>query len=685
MPYPIKSNHRAVFCLVAVAFFLCFLSTAAWSAVHFTDSDGLNDQLFGNSVSEVEDLNGDGRSELLIGAPGDNTGGAGAGAVYFRFGNANLTVAADRVWTGEPGEKFGYTVARIGDVNDDGRDDWAVGAPWSNSAAAEAGRVYVFYGRSTPAVSADLVIEGFAAGDHFGHALSAAGDFNDDGYDDFIVGAPYSNLTAADAGAAYVIYGDNGDPSTDLADATVLTGAVSGDLFGWSVSDGGNFLGGPEVCVAVGAPWNNTGGLNAGAVYVYEGAQFPSTPNSTPDLTATVGYGTKAGSLYGYAVRNAGRWDGDGYDDLVIGAPNCNAGASEAGRLEIIYGDSSPSTSGDRYVHGEASGDHLGYAVDGVGDVSGSSRDDVVVGAPNHNDGAANSGRAYIYEGGSSSTTDAGNLTILAVDPLVPGTSAGDLYGQALSSAGDFDGDGTPDLAVAAPAGNIIGNALAGYCRVADTSGTLVPALLQSWQAVWDRSRTVALSFQVLLPTDDLTSMALHRQWLSVDGALASEIMIWSGPAGDLLNTPSGNYRYVDELDTSDDPQDLELGYRLTVNTTSGQSINLSFLTGPRLNEEPAGLPQLNGLRMTAAAPNPFNPTTSLRWSAPAGHSVTCEVLDLQGRRVQNLYQGVATGQWQTVTWYGANTVGRQAASGLYLIRLTSEDQIVTRKVLLAK
>lgn len=579
-----KSNVHAAIYLLAAVCGSWLLHGAAYGEVHFTPDTPVSGMEFGESIYMLPDINGDGCDELLIGAPLANAPGSESGKVYLRLGGSQLTVLADYTWNGPANGRFGWAIAPIGDVNNDGDADWAVGEPLANNAAENAGRVYIYYGEHYPRATADVIIDGAIGGDQFGFSIAPAGDFNGDGVDDFIVGAPYSDLRGANAGAAYVIYGAEAGPSTDLDDATVLTGQISDDQFGWSVSAAGNFLAGAEACIAVGAPLNNThGGLDAGAVFVYEGSLFGADPDTSIDFAAGVSHSSKAGSQYGFAVRYAGRWDSDSYDDLAVGAPYCNAGQTDNGRVEIIYGGSNPDPTGDRYVNGEAANDLLGFSLAWGRHISGSSRDDLIIGAPGHNDNAAGSGRAYIYEGGSSSQTSASSLVILAVEPLVPDTEAGDRFGASVASAGDFDNDGEYDVAVAAASGNSASNIVSGYVWLQDSSG----------------------------------------------GAVAIEDGVEPQP-------------------------------------------------GPEI-------PAVNGPILSAAAPNPFNPSTTLRFQVPAGRRVDCRVTDLRGRQVRELYSGIGTGDWQAVIWDGCDQTGRTCASGVYLVRLETDDDVRSQRVVLAK
>jgi len=673
-------NPRAAFAVFALFSLVGGAADYTLAEVHLTATEGDNGDDFAASITELGDLDGDGRWELLVGAPADQTAGLDAGAVFLWFGAPELTVAADRTWQGSSPERFGHAVARIGDVNGDGKEDWAVGAPGSNAAGLGAGRVYVFFGRAVPAAAADVVIDGAVGGDQFGYAVSAAGDFDGDGYDDFIVGAPFSNLRAQDAGAAYVIYGGSGGPSANLTQATVLTGQVADDRFGWSVTDAGNFLGGNEDCVAVGAPLSNLyGGLDAGAFYVYEGRLAGAAPDTMIDFAAGIGAAAKAGSRFGFAVRGIDSWDGDGFTDIAVGAPYCNESALDAGRVEIFRGGSSPSTTAYRYVNGAASTDLFGFALARVRQVSGSSLPDLLIGAPYHDSTATDGGRAYIYEGGRSSYSSAASLIAIPAVPLQPGTVAGDAFGYAVSSAGDFDGDGSWDHAVGAPGGNNLNGATAGYCLLVDTTGGVVANLLSLWECGPSPDGGARLRFRLGLPADEVAALLLTRR------SGADRTVLWDGPAapycpGDgCLEFTGDGYRYDD---AEDFPAGETVAYDLTLTLAGGGRVALEDLAGVSAGD-PADLP--SRLTLGGVWPNPANPMVSVRYRAPAGRTVAVRIFDMRGRQIGELAGPAATGDWQTATWDGRTADGNQAASGTYFIMVTSGDDIQARRVVLAR
>jgi hypothetical protein len=177
----------------------------------------------GYSVSGAGDVNDDGYADLLMGAYGNDEGGERAGQAYVYCGQTG-----ELLWTftGEAARDYlGYSVSDAGDVNSDGYADLLVGAYGNDAGGIDAGRAYVHSGRSGNLLSA---FTGEAAGDEFGISVSCAGDVNNDGFDEVIVGAPLNDAGGNNAGRAYVYacqvedpiaHGDaNADGAIDLDD-----------------------------------------------------------------------------------------------------------------------------------------------------------------------------------------------------------------------------------------------------------------------------------------------------------------------------------------------------------------------------------------------------------------------------------------------------------------------------------
>ncbi len=637
---------------------------------------------FGGAASELEDLNGDGRWEFLVGAPLVDLTGANDGRAYLWHGGTGLTTAANLVLSGNLNEQFGFAVARVGDVNDDGRPDFAVGAPRYSQGGTDRGRVYLFFGGPALDAVADAVLEcpDATSGPQFGFSVSAAGDLNGDGRDDLIVGAPYDDTVGLDAGSAHVFYG-SANLAQLVAPDLALRGVFAYDHFGWSVTDGGNFFRDGTACVAVGAPANYDGITREGTVVLFRGSASASPgPDAVADLTLTSSTtAAVARNWFGHAVRGLGDWDDDGDDDLAVGAPRDDTRGLDAGRVEIFLGAASPATVAARYANGQDGDDLFGWALADLGEATGDSRTDLLIGAPGVAAPATGAGRAYVFAGGGASADSPADLFLtLTAAGVNAGTEANDAFGSWVSSAGELDGDGRRDYAVCAPAGNVATNAESGYVRLYDSTGNVVPVLLQAWRAVWTADGAARLSFALAEPAAAFRALTLWRDVSPGAGRPAVRALACSGPldGGGLPLTIAGG-----EWTLADRPAPLAagttLGYALVLERVAGGVVELEGLAGPPTAE--VGL-----FALRPPCPNPFNPRTAIVFRAPAGTPVACRVYDPRGRLVTTLHEGAGTGLWQTVVWDGRRG-GRPVAAGAYAVRLQAEGRVLTRLAVLAK
>jgi hypothetical protein len=388
--------------------------------------------MFAYSVSSAGDVNNDNYDDVIIGSHNNDTGGNNTGRAYIFYGGSTMDTFVDVIMTGEAeGDQFAYDVSSAGDVNNDGYDDVIIGANLNDAAGNGAGRAYIFYGGSSMDNSVDVILTGETAGDEFGRSVSSAGDVNNDNYDDVIVGAMYNEGGGAEAGRAYIYYG--GAPMNNAVDV-ILTGEASRDHFGDSVSSAGDVNNDGYTDIITGAPRNDDAGSEAGKIYIYYGA---SPMDSTADLTFT---GEEGNQYFGKSVSSAGDVNHDGYDDIIVGATE--AGENEAGQAYIYFGGPSMDQQEDLVLSGEESYDNFGCSVSSAGDVNNDGYDDVIVGAIYNNAGGSNAGRAYIYFGGVPMNN--------GVDLILTGESLSDYFGCSVSSAGDVNNDGYDDVVVGA-------------------------------------------------------------------------------------------------------------------------------------------------------------------------------------------------------------------------------------------
>ncbi len=388
----------------------------------------------GRSVA-LMDIDGDGNADLIVGAPLDSENGFLSGKVMIYLGGVEKT-DPDAVIFGSPGEMFGFSVARAGDVNSafNGADDLIVGAPFNDTNLLDAGVAYIFYGgdvSSLPAEStgADKTIVGDDLRGRLGYAVSTAGDINSDGYDDVLVGVPDIGT-----GKAYVLYGGS---SMDTTPDKTFYGTNDGDQFGFAVAGGANLDGTSMGDIVIGAPTTSSG-KGAACVFLNVAKSSPKRVTLTGDVE---------GDQLGYSVAVLD-FNDDGISDVATGAPYANS----IGEVGIYYGGT---TAGkfdktvDVVLSTGVAGDEFGYAVasgdprtDGIGDL--------IVGAPGDDTGGVDAGRAYVFYGDSIADD--------VPDVIVQGTDAFGKFGYCVASGtyitADYaaeDEEEAADFAVGAP------------------------------------------------------------------------------------------------------------------------------------------------------------------------------------------------------------------------------------------
>ncbi|MCC6455643.1 MAG: FG-GAP repeat protein [Caldilineaceae bacterium] len=322
-----------------------------------------------------------------------------------------------------PFQQFGFAVASAGDVNNDGFGDMIVGANLANTA-------YIYTG-SASGLSEPAFFTATGSSGQFGYSVAGGGNLNGDGFGDFLVGAPYNST---ETGAVFVYHGDSVLPTLALT----LSGELAGDHFGWSVDVIGDVNNDGFDDLAIGAP---DAVSNTGLVYIYHGAL------AGIEITPTIVLSGEAPlDGFGVSVAAAGDVNGDGFDDLVVGAWGNDEGGSEAGKAYVFYG----SLDGlDQAIHttviGTGANDKLGTSVHGAGDVNGDGFDDVVVGADTYDPGNPSLGRAEIYPGGPLGLISTPLFTAF-------GENNNDRFGIAVAGDGDLNGDGFADFAAGAHA-----------------------------------------------------------------------------------------------------------------------------------------------------------------------------------------------------------------------------------------
>jgi subtilisin family serine protease len=399
------------------------------------ENDSADADTLGNEDTEIPQP-GEGFYYLarFTAAPG---GGSYGGSSRNRDRETLPPGAAWSALGGQAGARLGEAAAGAGDVDGDGYDDLVVGARSFDGVAADVGALFVYAGSSTGLDAAPTwKVEGNQAGANLGTAVASAGDVNGDGYADVIAGAPYYDSTGADEGAAFVHHGSAS--GLEANPAWSAHGGQAAALFGWSVSGAGDVDGDGYDDVIVGARDHTAPEADEGKVSFYLGSA--SGLAATPDWTFE---SDQANAELGRAVGGAGDVNGDGYDDIVVGAPFYDAGQSNEGRVLVFLGSNTgPGRNPDVVLEIDLAGAQFGMSVAGAGDVDGDGYDDIVVTANRYAAGQSQEGAAFLFRG-SAAGVETTHAWSWEADQALARTGAA-------AGAGDLNGDGYDDLVVGA-------------------------------------------------------------------------------------------------------------------------------------------------------------------------------------------------------------------------------------------
>ena len=377
---------------------------------------------FGYALADLGDLEVDGVQDLVVGAPMDNAGGPGRGAVWILFMDADGTVDMETKISDLDGDfngrlddndRFGSAVADIrdfdgdgiGDIDGDGITDLAVGAPLDDDGGSDRGAVWILFLRQDGTVRDQQKIsqrEGNFNGrlddnDQFGAAITALDDLDHDGIPDLAVGAPLDDDRGFDTGAVWILFMNADGTVRSEQKISAVSGGFAGriadgDSFGRALANLGDLDLDGVVDIAVGAPGDDDGATEHGAAWILF-LRLDGTVASEQKISAAEG-GLAAtlsgGDRFGEALANAGDIDRDGVIDLAVGAPGDDDGAIDSGAVWLLFMKRdgtvnqlqklSPGTGLLGTVLN--SGDRFGAAVAGIGNLDGRGTLDLAVGAP---------------------------------------------------------------------------------------------------------------------------------------------------------------------------------------------------------------------------------------------------------------------------------------------------------------
>ena len=565
----------------------------------FTLEGAAGGDMTGKAVA-LCDFNGDGRNDMVIGAPGfDFMGRGSAGVIYVLLTSDTLSPTIDlsvsradliRIYGPAASQQVGLVIA-CGDINNDNRDDIVCGLPSASpNGIFFGGEVHIVYGSAAPtdvdlamAVSGVTVVQGAGVFHRLGWSLGV-GDVDNDGHDDVLAGAPFADTPAGGvSGRAYLVYG-----GASLGGVIDLASATSGFT---------------EV------------------------------------------FGERSNDTFGTACYIA-RIDGDDFADLVVGAPEA---LSEGMAYMIPGGASLPDTiatadtpAGITRIFSAQTGSSTGAAFCS-GDVFNDGNPDLLIAATDYSPpGKADAGTVFIVPG-ATSWPDTIDLAELGVSTRIDGPVAGFSIGSSIA-VGDHNVDGFGDVTIGIPEASPKIRSEAGEVKIVYGVPLMPPP------------------FDLGVPHSYITS-------------------IWGEKAADNTGTAVASGRI--DNDSSDD---LIIG---AANATVGGAFAVGkvvvILGGAALTPTSVDVPPLAAGRRLSNFPNPFSHRTTLSFDLTGPENVRLRVYDVRGRLVTTLLTGRGATGPNHIGWDGTDASGRLVPSGVYIVRLESGRQIHRRKIVLIR
>jgi len=427
--------------------------------------------LAGHHVAIIGDLDDDGYDEFVVTAPERdlNESTANNGAVYLFYGRASgfsgdIDIGtADAIFTGElPGQEAAHDVFGLGDIDNDGFDDFGIGLKKHNTVddSTKGGKIYLFFG-GAPRFSGQASLEtaeasivgtrAFAEAAH----IMPAGDLDADGYADFIVGAGFHSQIGTEAGKVYIFFGKDRDQwdvdvsMEEAADASYLAEAA-GDWAAHRVAGVGDINGDGRSDFIVGAHNADTGELvNNGKVYLILGKDRADWHKDVSLSLADASWTGQNKQGLGWNVATVGDVDGDGHPDMLFAQKKNNLFLLLAKSVVLAQDQAIETTADVVFAHNDVVWDEIGHDNSTLGDINADGIDDFIIGASTVNDSdiGDGTGKAYIFWGRSAWPS---SMPIDDADAILTGENAGDAAGFSTSGTGDINNDGINDVLISA-------------------------------------------------------------------------------------------------------------------------------------------------------------------------------------------------------------------------------------------
>lgn len=378
---------------------------------------------FGSAIAPAGDLDDDDETDLAVGAPGDDDGGDDRGAVWIVYGNADGSAKSRVKISDTEGnfagvlndtDRFGSSITSLGDLDGDGIGDIAAGAPNDDDGGIDRGAVWVLFLNDDGSVRAHEKISSTSGGftgvlddaDHFGTALAAIGDLDGDGITDLAVSATGDDDGGTDHGAVWILFMDANGTVKASSKISAFFGGFGGAIvrdtsFGDAITGLGDFNSDGFPDIAVGAPLDDTGGEDRGAVWM-----IYLNPDGTTRSYAKIAHGISGvengiadGDHFGSSIAAIGDLDRNGTPDLAVGADHSSGGGAvwvlfmqDASNVSSQYKLSAVSTP---VLAGLTDGDRFGSALTNIGDRDDNGSNDLVVGADGTGDGGVERGAVW--------------------------------------------------------------------------------------------------------------------------------------------------------------------------------------------------------------------------------------------------------------------------------------------------
>jgi hypothetical protein len=383
---------------------------------------------FASTLANMGDFNGDGITDLVVGAPYDDDGGTDRGAVWILYMDGNGEVVQERKISSSEGffagdlsnnDRFGSSVDVAGDLNNDGVIDLVVGTPGDDEGGTDRGAIWLLLLNANGTVQSEIKIANSLAGlgdvldnnDQFGSSVAAIGDLNNDGIDDLVVGAPLDDDGGADFGACYVLFMNSSATLSSYQKISFDVGGFAGDIFAndrfaSSIDNLGDLNGDGINDLVIGVPGDDDGGTDRGAIWILY-LNSNGTVNSEVKISQTEGEfdgSISDGDEFGSAVTNLGDYNNDGVVELGVGAKLNDDGGTNRGAFWVIFPDldgevissSRISDLQGGFDGALADNDQFATALVSLGDLDSDGVDDIAVAASGDSVNGSNRGSIWV-------------------------------------------------------------------------------------------------------------------------------------------------------------------------------------------------------------------------------------------------------------------------------------------------